>query len=56
MSLELQDKRDHDKELLDEVKNIKTAINKSAVIFGQLEVKIDNLEARVSKIEQKLDK
>lgn len=56
LSLELEEKRDHDKELLDEVKNIKTAINKSAVIFGKIEIKIDNLEKRVTKIEEKIER
>ena len=56
MGVELNDKRDHDKQLLEEVKDIKTSIHKSAIIFEGMNVKVTNLERRVTKIENKLDK
>jgi septal ring factor EnvC (AmiA/AmiB activator) len=58
----LQDKKDHDMELLNEVKEIKTTINKTAIIFGQIQVEIkhikegqEKLERRIEKIEEKID-
>ena len=57
----LQDKKDHDMELLNEVKEIKTTINKTAIIFGQIQVEIkhikegqEKLERRIEKIEEKI--
>ena len=55
MGVELNDKRDHDKALLREVKDIKVSIHESAVIFEGMTVKFDNLERRVTKIENKLE-
>jgi len=56
VGVELNDKRDHDKQLLMEVKDIKASIHESAIIFEGMNVKVTNLERRVTNIENKLDK
>ncbi len=44
MGVELQDKRDQDRELLNEVKGIKESLTKSAVIFGKINVEITHIK------------
>lgn len=56
LSVNMQDERDNAKKLLQEVKEIKKGINEAAVSFGKIEITIDNLERRVTKIEAKLDR
>lgn len=55
LSVNMQDERDNAKKLLQEVKEIKKGINDAAVSFGKIEITIDNLDRRITKIETKLD-
>lgn len=56
MGVGLKKDQEKDKQLLLDIKEIKNTINRTSVVFGKLEVKIANLEKRVDKAEQKLDK
>ncbi len=55
LSVNMQDERDNAKKLLQEVKEIKKGINDAAVSFGKIEITIDNLDRRITKIEAKID-
>ncbi len=55
LSVSMQDERDNAKKLLQEVKEIKKGINDAAVSFGKIEITIDNLDRRITKIEAKID-
>jgi hypothetical protein len=57
---EMQDKKDNDRLLLNEVKDIKTTLTKSAVIFGQMAVELSYIKedvqsnsARLTIVEQR---
>jgi len=52
---ELQDKKDHDQQLLQEVKDIKVTINKTAIIFGQIQVEVSHLKEGQKKLENRVN-
>ena len=55
MGVELQEKREHDKQLLTEVRDIRKVLNESAVVFARVSVKVESIETRVTKLEDKIE-
>jgi len=62
LGFKLKDKREFDKALLSEVKEIKESLNRGTVMFAKMDTEIEHLKegytqmgVRVDKLEQKID-